>query len=195
MKTIKFLLPLAVLLWLFMPSALAQSSKKLRVVVLTDIEADPDDSQSMVRFLTYCNEWDVEGLIATTSIHQKTRVAPESILKVLDAYEKVQPNLLKHEPGYPTALVLKAKVKKGLATYGMEGVGAGHDSQGSDWIVNVLKKDDDRPVWFAVWGGPNTLAQALWKIKNTMPAQEAEKIYKKVRIYTISDQDDSGPWI
>jgi len=24
---------------------------------------------------------------------------------------------------------------------------------------------------------------------------EAEKLYKKVRIYTISDQDDSGPWI
>lgn len=173
----------------------AQASKKLRVVVLTDIEADPDDTESMVRFLTYCNQWDVEGLIATTSIHQKARVAPESILKVLDAYEKVQPNLLKHEPGYPTATVLKAKVKKGLAIYGMEGVGQGHDSQGSDWIVNVLKKNDDLPVWFAVWGGPNTLAQALWKIKNTMPAQVAEKIYKKVRVYTISDQDDSGPWI
>ncbi|MBS1522415.1 MAG: DUF1593 domain-containing protein [Bacteroidetes bacterium] len=196
MKRIKFLLPFVTALLLSIPSMLsAQASKKLRVVVLTDIEADPDDTESMVRFLTYCNQWDVEGLIATTSIHQKTRVAPESILRVLDAYEKVQPNLLKHEPGYPTALVLKAKVKKGLAVYGMEGVGQGHDSQGSDWIVNVLKKADDRPVWFTVWGGPNTLAQALWKIKNTMTAQEAEKIYKKVRLYTISDQDDSGPWI
>lgn len=193
---IKLLLPFVTALLLSMPSILAaQASKKLRVVVLTDIEADPDDTQSMVRFLTYCNQWDVEGLIATTSIHQKTRVAPESILKVLDAYDKVQPNLLKHEPGYPTALVLKTKVKKGLAVYGMEGVGQGHDSQGSDWIVNVLKKADDRPVWFAVWGGTNTLAQALWKIKNTLPAQEAEKINKKVRVYTISDQDDSGPWI
>lgn len=173
----------------------AQATQKLRVVVLTDIEADPDDSQSMVRFLTYCNEWDVEGLIATTSIHQKTRVAPETILNILDAYGKVQPNLLKHEPGYPTALVLKTKVKKGLAVYGMKGVGAGHDSEGSDWIVSVLKESDERPVWFAVWGGTNTLAQALWKIKNTMPAAHAEKICKKVRVYTISDQDDSGPWI
>ena len=196
MKRTKFLLPFATTLLFIIPSVLsAQTSKKLRVVVLTDIEADPDDSQSMVRFLTYCNQWDVEGLIATTSIHQKTRVAPESILKILDAYNKVQPNLLRHEPGYPTALALKATVKKGPATYGMEGVGAGHDSQGSDWIVNVLKKNDDRPVWFTVWGGPNTLAQALWKIKNTMPAPEAERVYKKIRIYTISDQDDSGPWI
>jgi len=196
MKRIKLLLPFVTALLLSMPSMLsAQVSKKLRVVVLTDIEADPDDSQSIIRFLTYCNEWDVEGLIATTSIHQKNRVAPESIMKALDAYEKVHPNLLKHEPGYPTAMALRAQVKKGLPVYGMEGVGKGHDSQGSDWIVNVLKKADDRPVWFAVWGGPNTLAQALWKIKNTVPAQEAEKIYKKVRVYTISDQDDSGPWI
>ena len=196
MKKIKLLLPFAAALLLIMPSVLsAQTSKKLRVVVLTDIEADPDDSQSMVRFLTYSNQWDVEGLIATTSIHQKTRVAPESILKILDTYDKVQTNLLRHEPGYPTAFALKATVKKGLAIYGMEGVGTGHDSQGSDWIVNVLKKNDNRPVWFTVWGGPNTLAQALWKIKNTMPAPVAERIYKKIRIYTISDQDDSGPWI
>src|ERR1700753_1856955 len=172
-----------------------KAAKKLRVGVLTDIEADPDDTESLVRFLTYCNQWDVEGLIATTSIHQKTRVAPESILKVIDAYGKVQSNLLKHEPGYPTALALKAKVSNGLAIYGMEAVGQGHDSPGSDLIVNVLRKPDSRPVWFAVWGGPNTLAQALWKIKNTMPAAEAEKLYKKVRVYNISDQDDSGPWM
>lgn len=49
----------------------AQNNPKLRVLVLTDIEADPDDAQSLVRFLTYSNQWDVEGLIATTSIHQK----------------------------------------------------------------------------------------------------------------------------
>jgi hypothetical protein len=77
----------------------------------------------------------------------------------------------------------------------MNGVGEGKDSDGSNWIVKVLEKNDERPVWFCVWGGPNTLAQALWKIKTTKPAAEAEKLYKKVRIYTISDQDDSGPWI
>jgi len=173
----------------------AQNNLKHRVLVLSDIEADPDDTQSLIRFLLYCNQWDVEGLIATTSIHQKTRVAPESILKVLDAYKKVQPNLLKHETGYPTYEVLKAKVKKGPAVYGMEGVGDGKDSEGSEWIIKVLEKNDSRPVWISVWGGPNTLAQALWKIRKTRSAEDAEKLYKKIRIYTISDQDDSGPWI
>lgn len=183
------------IMFAFPQDVFSQAGKRLRVVVLSDIEADPDDTQSLIRFLTYCNQWDVEGLIATTSIHQQTRVAPESILQVLSAYKKVQPNLLKHEKGYPTYDELKTKVKMGLAVYGMPGVGEGKNSEGSEWIIKVLGKNDDRPVWFTVWGGTNTLAQALWKIKNTKTASEAEKLYKKIRIYTISDQDDTGPWI
>ena len=196
MKRISSLCFFIVLLFLILSSiSHAQTNKKLRVLVLTDIEADPDDTQSLIRFLLYCNQWDVEGLIATTSIHQKTRVAPESILKILDAYKKVQPNLLKHESGYPSYEALKSKVKKGLAVYGMEGVGEGKNSEGSDWIVNALQKNDARPLWVCVWGGPNTLAQALWKIKYTKSASDAERMFNKLRVYTISDQDDSGPWI
>ena len=101
----------------------AQNSQKLRVMVLTDIEADPDDAQSMVRLLMYANQWDIEGLVATTSIHQKTRVAPESIDKILRAYEKVQPNLLKHEKGYATYEQLKSRVKKGTSCLWRRGCG------------------------------------------------------------------------
>jgi Protein of unknown function (DUF1593) len=196
MKRITALLTSLSILFSLSPSLLtAQDNIKLRVLVLTDIEADPDDTQSLIRFLTYCNQWDVEGLIATTSIHQKKRVAPESILKILTAYQIVQPNLLKHEAGYPSYEILKEKVKQGLAVYGMEGVGNGHDSEGSDWILKVLEKKDDRPLWICVWGGTNTLAQALWKIQQTRTAADAEKMYKKLRVYTISDQDDTGAWI
>ena len=175
--------------------ASSQTSHKLRVLVLTDIEADPDDSQSMIRFLTYSNQWDIVGLIATTSIHQKTRVAPETIHEILNAYKKVQPNLLKHEKGYPTFEYLSAKVKKGLPVYGMEGVGKNHDSEGSEWIIKTLEQHDPRPLWICAWGGTNCLAQALWKIQQTKSAAEAQALYKKIRVYTISDQDDSGPWI
>jgi hypothetical protein len=38
-----------------------------RVFVLTDISNEPDDEQSMVRFLVDANKYDVEGLVATTS--------------------------------------------------------------------------------------------------------------------------------
>jgi hypothetical protein len=91
--------------------------------------------------------------------------------------------------------MLKEKVKQGLPVYGMEGLGKGHDSEGSDWIIKVLEKKDDRPLWISVWGGTNTLAQALWKIQHTQKAEDAEKMYMKLRVYTISDQDDTGPWI
>ena len=46
-----------------------------------------------------------------------------------------------------------------------------------------------------LWGGPNCLAQALWKVKETRSVQDVEKFVKKLRVYAISDQDDSGPWI
>jgi hypothetical protein len=185
--------------WLgLIPHAHAQTapeSTRPRVVVLTDIEADPDDSQSLVRLLLYANELELEGLIATTSTHQRTRVAPESVLKIVDAYGAVRANLATHDPGYPTVEALQALVKQGLPVYGMEGVGEGKDSEGSEWIIRVLEEPDERPVWVTVWGGPNTLAQALWKIQNTRVAEEAERLYEKLRIYTISDQDDSGIWI
>jgi hypothetical protein len=196
MKTkLPFLLILAVIIFLSPALMEAQELIRHRLIVLTDIEADPDDSQTLVRLLLYSNEIDLEGLIATTSTHQRTRVAPETVHRIIDAYAKVQPNLLKHDPGFPEADVLHALVKQGLPIYGMEAVGEGMDSEGSDWIIRVLEKEDDRPVWVSVWGGSNTLAQAIWQIRETRNAREAERLIKKIRVYTISDQDDSGPWM
>jgi hypothetical protein len=170
-------------------------AQKHRLLVLTDIEADPDDAQTLVRLLLYSNQIEIEGLVATTSVHQKKRVAPETIRSIIQAYGKVQPNLLKHEPGFPTEQQLLALVKQGLPVYGMEGVGEGKDSEGSDWIIKVLEKADYRPVYVSVWGGPNTLAQALWKIEKTKSKKEAARLIEKIRVYTISDQDDSGAWM
>jgi 5S rRNA maturation endonuclease (ribonuclease M5) len=172
-----------------------ESGKKHRVIVLTDIEADPDDTQTLIRLLLYSNVIDIKGLSATTSCWQKTRVAPESIKKLIQAYGKVQPNLNKHEAGYPEASDLLGFVKQGLPEYGMKGVGEGKDSEGSEWIIKELEKNDDRPLWISVWGGVNTLAQALYKIKNTKSVEEAKRLISKLRVYTISDQDDSGTWI
>jgi hypothetical protein len=193
MRTIFSLIVFSLIL--FSQSLCAQANQINRVIILTDIEADPDDTQSLIRLLLYSNEIDIKGLIATTSVWQKTRVAPESIKKIIQAYGKVQPNLKKHEAGFPDAGALLMKVKQGLAKYGMQGVGDGKDSQGSDWIIKVLEEKDERPLWISVWGGANTLAQALYKIEKTKTKAEAEKSIAKLRVYTISDQDDSGIWI
>lgn len=170
-------------------------SKNHRVIVLTDMEADPDDTQSLVRLLLYSNEIDIKGLVATTSCWLKTEVNPGSIQKVVKAYGEVHPNLLEHDPNFPPASYLLKLVKQGLPVYGMLGVGDGKDSEGSDWIIQELEKDDDRPLWISTWGGVNTLAQALYKIQKTKSTEEANKLIAKLRVYTISDQDDSGIWI
>ena len=180
---------------IFSQSLFAQTYQKHRVVILTDIEADPDDTQSLVRLLLYSNQIDIKGLIATTSCWHRDMINPESIEKIIHAYDKVRVNLIKHEAGFPSAEALLKLVKSGLAKYGMLGVGDGKDSQGSDWIIKVLEEKDERPLWISVWGGVNTLAQALYKIKNTKIEKEAEKLMAKLRVYTISDQDDSGIWI
>ena len=168
---------------------------KPRVLVLTDIENEPDDAMSMVRFMVYCNQWDVEGLVATTSIHQKNKTAPGRIREIVEAYGKVRDNLLLHEPGFPTTNYLFSVIKEGPPLYGMNAVGAGHDSSGSELLISAVDKDDPRPLWVTVWGGPNVLAQALWKVRATRTPEQMEKFVSRLRVYTISDQDDSGPWI
>ena len=173
----------------------ATAQAKSRVIVLTDIENEPDDAQSMVRFLLYTNQMDVEALIATTSIHLRDRTAPQRIRQIVNAYGKVHSNLLLHEPGYPTADALLAKVTEGIAAYGMTGVGPGKDSPGSQRIIEIVDRDDARPVWVTVWGGPNCLAQALWKVRATRGPEDVDRFVAKLRVYTISDQDDSGPWL
>ncbi|MEM9928536.1 MAG: nucleoside hydrolase-like domain-containing protein [Bacteroidota bacterium] len=173
----------------------AQASTQHRVIVLTDIEADPDDTQSLVRLLLYANKIDIKGLVATTSCWYQNRVNPASISKVISAYEKVQPNLSLHETGYPEASQLQQLVKQGLPKYGMLGVGEGMDSEGSNWIIQELEKADDRPLWISVWGGVNTLAQTLFTLRATKSKTELARLAGKLRVYTISDQDDSGIWI
>jgi PelA/Pel-15E family pectate lyase len=179
----------------FQGQTLSQSNQKNRVIILTDIEADPDDTQSLVRLLLYSNQIDIKGIIATTSCWLTSKIHPESVQKVIEAYSKVQLNLLKHESGFPNPETLSNLVKQGLPKYGMKGVGKGMDSEGSNWIIKVLEKKDERPLWISTWGGVNTLAQALYKIEKTKSKKEAKRLISKLRVYTISDQDDSGIWI
>lgn len=168
--------------------------EKPRLVVLTDIGGDPDDQMSMVRLMTYANNFDIEGLIATHNNEPK-RIYPEYIQKIVSAYGEVRDNLELNEPGYPTEKYLQERISQGNPFSGMDGVGEGKDSPGSELLINAVDRDDSRPVWVIVWGGPNVLAQALWKVRTTRSPEELAKFVSKLRVYAISDQDNSGPWI
>lgn len=169
--------------------------QKHRLIILTDMENEPDDSQTMVKLLMYSNEIDIEGLIAVTSRWLQHSVYPESIYDRVKAYGVVRSNLQKHATGWPTEDYLLERVAGGQRGYGMEVVGSGKNTLGSDLIIRVLEADDDRPVHFAINAGANTLAQALFDIRETRPEEELERLVAKIRVYDDAGQDNSGAWI
>jgi peptidoglycan/xylan/chitin deacetylase (PgdA/CDA1 family) len=177
------------------PSAVDSYVARPRIVVLTDIANEPDDQMSLVRFLVYSNQFDVEGLVATTSTWMKSRVRPDVILTVLDAYQEAQPNLALQAPGFPTAAALRAVVAAGQPGYGMAAVGPDEPSPGAELLVRAALRPDPRPLWVLAWGGANTLAQALVTARATRTPVELDAIVAKLRVYSISDQDDAGPWL
>ncbi len=166
-----------------------------RVVVISDIGNEPDDQMSLVRLLLYSNELDIEGLIAATSTWQKTTTHPETMHALIQAYGQVRGNLLLHAEGWPRASALDAVVAPGQPGYGMAATGAGKSSPGSRELAAAILRNDPRPLWICLWGGANTLAQALLDLRQSMPRDQLEARLRKVRVSSISDQDDAGPWI
>lgn len=174
---------------------LCAKAEKTRLLVLTDIGGDPDDQMSLVRLLTYANHFDIEGLVATPPGGATRVVNPQYIEKIVAAYGKVRDNLELHEPGFPTESHLRERIVSGLPLGHMDAVGEGRDSPGSELLIRAADRDDPRPLWVTVWGGPNVLAQSLWKIRATRSPVELARFVAKLRVYSISDQDNSGPWI
>jgi hypothetical protein len=174
---------------------LAVHANNQRVFVLTDISNEPDDEQSMVRFLVYANEYDIEGMVATTSTWLRSTTRVDLIHRQLDAYAQVRPNLLKHAPGFPPPESLRAVTAAGQPAYGMAAVGPGRASAGSKLLLAAADKPDSRPLWISVWGGANTLAQALSDARRDRSTDDLARLVARLRVYTISDQDDAGSWL
>jgi hypothetical protein len=203
MKTI-FLSILLIPLILFTPLISVKGfpqndSKKIifkpRIINTTDLGADPDDEQSMVRQLVCSNEFDIEGLIVSTGCWKKTQSNTDMLEKIIEAYCKVYLNLSVHNDGYPTPEYLKSISVLGQTGYGMSDVGTGKESPGSEIIIASVDKDDPRPVWVMGWGGMNNVAQAIWKVRETRSPEELDKFLSKLRLIDILGQDDAGAWI
>ena len=143
-----------------------------RVLVSTDIGGtDPDDFQSMVHLLLYADILDIEGLIS--SPYGPGRKA--DILKVIDCYARDYDHLKTHSDKYPMPDTLRTITKQGAAENpGWEGVA--HSTEGSDWIVQCARRDDERPLYVLIWGGIEDLAQALHNAPDILP---------KLRVYFI----------
>ena len=193
----------------------APNNENPRTIVTTDGELD--DVDSFIRLLLYSNEFNIEGLVISSSQwHYKgdgkgTKFTSEMdmtkkmygertelrwpgtdwIYNLIDAYGKVYPNLKKHSNNYPTSAHLKSLVSIGNIDFEGE---MEKNTDGSDFIKKKLLDDDMTPLYLQVWGGTNTIARALKSIedeyKNTPKWQKIyAKVCKKAIIYAILDQD------
>ena len=184
---------------------------KPRLVVCTDIapgDVEPDDMESMVRLLAYADCFEVEALI--TSVGWNCDPYPTEwkayLDRVIEAYRKDASKLMirsgqqsflpiEQENGmqkmgyWPSADYLASRAVMGSQRGGIKAIGEGNDTPGSDLLIRLADEDDTRPIYVAAWGGANTLAQAIWRVKQTRSAEELKRFVRKFRIYTITDQD------
>lgn len=172
------------------------SYEKQRLIVTTDLGGtDPDDTQSMIHLLVCSNVIDIEGLISS-QVWMDDPDKTDKIKTIVEHFGEVLPRLKKHADGYPDLEYLRSIVKRGQEKSNMAGVGDGKDSPGSELIIAAVdKKDDIRPVWLTAWGGMNTIAQAIWKVKKTRSSEDFKAFVNKIRIYDVLGQDDAGAWI
>ena len=172
---------------------------------------------TFIRMLLYSNEFEVAGLVYSSSQwHYKgdgngTRFisAMPNTAKIygkrtdlrwpgtswmeeyIQKYALVYPNLIKHAQGYPTPDKLLSLVRVGNIDFEGE---MDRDTDGSDFIKQILLDDDPSPVYLQIWGGTNTVARALKSIetqyKNTAEwPTVAQKVSDKAIIYAVLDQD------
>jgi hypothetical protein len=137
----------------------AAEPPRLRVIIETDAGGDPDDEQSLVRFLVYANEWDIEGIIANRPKAtdkenlNKERTGLGIVRALVRAYGECYPNLSKHDRHYPKPdVVLKRTVP-----------GYDDTDDGVKLIIAAVDAKDPRPVWFSNWGTNNGAATSCLK--------------------------------
>ena len=168
---------------------IAEDTNRPRVIVTTDGEID--DECSLVRFLLYSNEWDIEGIITSSSQyhwHGHKWAGDDWMEPTLKAYGEVYPNLTKHDSNYPTPEYLREHCFLGnVEREGeMDSVTAG-----SQQIVKVLLDETDkRPIWIQAWGGTNTIARALKTIEEDYP-EKMKTVADKMRFFFIWEQDST----
>jgi hypothetical protein len=163
--------------------AVAAAPERLRIIVETDAGGDPDDEQSLVRFLLYANEWDVEGIIANRPVtlrpenRNRRGSGLEIVREFVDAYAEVFPRLKEHDDRFPEPAVLRARTVPGYDD----------TDDGVRLVMAAVDRDDPRPVWFLNWGtnqgsGESSLKRALDKVLAERGPERYAQIKNKIRL-------------
>lgn len=161
----------------------AAGPERLRVIVETDLGGDPDDEQSMVRFLLYVNEWDVEGIIANRpqarqgENRNRERTGLGIARSFIDAYSQCYSNLIQHDTRYPRPDDLRARTV------------AGYDNvnDGVELLMRAVDSTDTRPLWFLNWGtdrgsGRSCLKRALDRVQKERGPDGYARFKQRIRL-------------
>ena len=177
---------------------------KLRARAIFTNDAECDDMNSFLHLLLYANDIDIEGLVLSSSVFHiegdpAAGIEPyrwaggQWMWDYLDAYEKAWPNLVVHDPSYPSPDHLRSVTCIGnVKTTGC----MDEDTDGSELIRERIFADDPRPLYLLAGGGTNTIARALKRIElDWRETPEWERVYQqvceKVIIFMIITQDDT----
>jgi hypothetical protein len=69
------------------------------------------------------------------------------------------------------------------------------ETEASKAIIAAVDKDDPRPLWIGVAGGPREVAQAISDVKKTRSAEAYKKFISKLRVFLIFKQDGTHSYI
>jgi hypothetical protein len=200
------LVPLAISVWIlavyeqeFLPSARAdqrpnrtarsedRDAGRLRLIIETDAGGDPDDEQSLVRFLLYANEWDVEGIIANRvrAIDKENRNPERTGLGIvrrqLKAYERCYPSLVRHDRRYPDPKQLWQRTVPGYDD----------TDDGVRLILAAVDRADLRPIWYLNWGtGHGAATSCLKRALDRVLRQRGQEGYAKFKNGLRLSSDD-----
>lgn len=166
--------------------------EKPRIFIFTDVLNEPDDSQSLVRLMLHSDELDIQGLVASTSYWLNSTDHPDELRSVVETYGEVVNTLQIHAPGqYPSAEDLLSRVAAGPTTYGSAGMSSTNISTGARLFIDAVDSSPNT-LWSMAWGGVNGLGEALYSVQSSRSESELSTFLSKIRLYTISDQDDVG---
>jgi len=174
--------------------------EKLRTVITTDGEVD--DMNSVLRYLLYSNDIETEGIVLTSSKYHYAGSKERNIkpfrwtgtdwyFEFIDSYEKVYPNLIKHDPSYPSPDFFRDNFHIG----NIENEGdMAEETEGSNYLAELFLDDNPKTLYVQTWGGTNTTARALKSIEDKYSGTNEwqaikKKIEDKLVIYIILDQD------
>lgn len=188
--------------------AMGQSPKPVRPRIVITADPELDDNNSLIRFLLYSTDLQIEGLIYASSGYHWTgdgkgtkwfvpgreynrfglnlcpceswRWAKDErfIHDAVEAYAKVYPNLKIHNPNYPSPTELQGKIRYGNIEFDGD---IAKDTPGSDLIKSLLMDNKPGPLFITAWGGQSTIARALKSIQEQYEyTTDWEAIRKKI---------------